>query len=102
LLGALATCQMTTFFAIARHKKLEVNDFECEVEGELDKTSEGLRFTSLVVHMSIDMEVPDCDKVQRVVETTKKHCIVSNALSAPVRIEATVRCSGEQVRTVAA
>ncbi|MFW6197814.1 MAG: OsmC family protein [Myxococcota bacterium] len=102
LLGALATCQMTTFFAIARHKKLEVNDFECHTEGLLDKTADGLRFTSLTIRMDIDMAAPDCDKVERVVQATKKHCIVSNTLSVPVQVEATVRCSGDQVRTIAA
>ncbi|MFW6087325.1 MAG: OsmC family protein, partial [Myxococcota bacterium] len=102
LLGALATCQMTTFFAIARHKKLEVNDFECHTEGLLDKTADGLRFTSLTIRMDIDMAAPDCDKVERVVQATKKHCIVSNTLSVPVQVKATVRCSGDQVRTIAA
>lgn len=93
---------MTTFFAIARHKKLEVAGFECSVEAELDKTGEGLRFTSMVVHMDIDVDVPDCDKMERVVKSTKKHCIVSNALNVPMEVKARVRCKGDEVRTIAA
>lgn len=102
LLGAVGSCHMTTFLALARHKGMEVDGLTCEVEAKLDKTREGLRFTSLVVDLSLEMAKPECDGVQRLVEKTHQHCIVTNALSVPVEVRATIRCSSGEVLTVAA
>ena len=102
LLGAVGSCHMTTFLALARHKKLAVEELSCGVEATLDKTREGLRFTSIVVELAIEMAEPDCDGVRRLVEKTHEHCIVTNALAVPVEVRATVRCSGGRVMTVAA
>ena len=102
LLGAVASCHMTTFLALARRQKLDVEELSCEVEAKLDKTREGLRFTSLVVDLAIEMASHECDGVQRLVEKTHQHCIVTNALSVPVEVRATVRCSSGREITVAA
>lgn len=93
---------MTTFLALARHAKIGVVELRCGVEAELDKTREGLRFTSIVVDMEVELDAPDCDSVQKLVGKTHRHCIVSNALNVPVEVRARVRCSGGRTMTVAA
>jgi organic hydroperoxide reductase OsmC/OhrA len=41
-------------------------------------------------NVEIDMEVSDPDLAREVLEETKRHCLVSNALKAPVEIEAKI------------
>jgi organic hydroperoxide reductase OsmC/OhrA len=90
LLGAVASCKMTTFLAIARNKKVPVQGLRCEASGVLDKTREGLRFTRIEVRLWVATPQARCDAVDRIVEATRKHCIVSNALNVPVHLEAEV------------
>ena len=88
LLGAASACLMATFAAIAEKSKLKVTDYRCEAEGVLDKTPEGLRFTRVVLKVTVTSAEPE--KAARLMETAKKYCIVSNSLARPVEVECAV------------
>jgi organic hydroperoxide reductase OsmC/OhrA len=96
LLGAVASCKMTTFLAIARNKGVEVTDLHCDVVADLDKTAQGIRFTRVEVRMRIGAPTADCAKVGRIVDATRKHCIVSNALNVPVDMSADIRACADE------
>jgi organic hydroperoxide reductase OsmC/OhrA len=102
LLGAVTSCKMTTFMAIARNKGVEVQDLHCDTTAELDKTKDGIRFTHITVRMHVTTPRAQCAKVERIVEATRKHCIVSNALNVPVDLQAEVQgCEDAQETTAA-
>lgn len=78
LLSAIQTCLMTTFFSFVRRRPFEVYDFQSRIEGTLDKTSEGLVFTE--IRMEVDVETEDPEKAEKLLHTSEKYCIISNAL----------------------
>src|SRR5689334_20373446 len=49
LVGAVATCYVATFRAIAEHSKLSFHGMDVRVEGTLEKQEGGFRFTRIVL-----------------------------------------------------
>lgn len=93
LLSAASLCLMTTFQALAKRAHLDVHRYTATVEGVLDKTPEGLVFTSITHRVRIVVGPEQIAKTQDVIGSAKKHCIVSNSLKTPVTVEADV-CTG--------
>jgi len=88
LLASAGLCLMTTFAAIAAKSKLEYSGYESRAEGTLDKMPEGLRFTRIVLKVTV--RCAETEKASRLLDMAKKHCIVSNSLRQPVELEGTV------------
>ncbi len=81
---------LTTFEAFAARDGIEVLSWNAQVRGEVDRTPEGLMFTSIV--LSLDMELAgNVDRVDRTLEDAKQYCLVLNSLRVPVVIEAEIR-----------
>lgn len=79
---------LTTFEALAARARVYLLAWEAHVSGIVDKRETGLSFTKFTVE--IDMEVSDSERAHAVLEETKQHCLIANALRAPVEIEATI------------
>ncbi len=86
LLASASACLLATFDAVAAKSRFEYASYESSTEGTLDKTPEGLRFTRVVIRATVRSADPE--KAARLLETAKKHCIVSNSLRQPVELEA--------------
>jgi organic hydroperoxide reductase OsmC/OhrA len=80
---------LTTFEAFAAREKVTVLAWQAHVGGTVTRTETGLRFTKYIVE--VDVEVNDVDGAREALEQTKAHCLIANALVAPVEIEATIR-----------
>jgi peroxiredoxin-like protein len=88
LLGAVATCYVSTFRAIAERSKLVVNGLEVFVEGVITKEQGGFRFTQIVVRPVIAVErEQDCERAQRLAEKAEQACLISRSLSANITAE---------------
>lgn len=90
LLSAASLCLMTTFQALARRAELSVHAYKSATEGVLEKTAEGLVFTSITHRLDVRVGPGEIEKARGVVASAKKHCIVSNSLKTPVLVEAEV------------
>jgi len=90
LLSAVVLCLKTTFDAVAGRARLPVAGYDSAVEGVLDKTAAGLRFTSIRVHVSVRVAEADAARVRPLLETAERHCIVSNALQTKVELAVSV------------
>ncbi|HEY5921219.1 MAG TPA: OsmC family protein [Kofleriaceae bacterium] len=88
LLSSLGMCVLTTFEAFAARARVDLLAWEARVGGMVDRDEIGLRFTKFTV--DIDMEVSDVERARAVLEETKQHCMISNALRAPVEIGAKI------------
>jgi organic hydroperoxide reductase OsmC/OhrA len=88
LLSAIGVCVLTTFEALAARARLDLSAWEARVGGMVDRGENGLAFTKFIV--DIDMEVSDVDRARAVLEETKQHCLISNALRAPVELVAKI------------
>lgn len=89
LLSSIGMCVLTTFEALAARAQVNLLAWEARVGGMVDRTSAGLCFAKFTV--DIDMEVSDVERARSVLEETKHHCLITNALKAPVEVDAKIR-----------
>jgi organic hydroperoxide reductase OsmC/OhrA len=90
-LSSVALCLMTTYQAFTARAGVPVARYESHVEGTLDKTRDGLAFTDIVVRVDLQVDEDAAERAGQLLETARKHCIVSNALKPAVRVEAQIR-----------
>jgi len=88
LLSSIGMCVLTTYEALAARARLDIKAWEARVGGMVEKTDSGLVFSKFTV--DLDMEVSDVERAREVLEETKRHCLVANALRVPVEIEARI------------
>jgi organic hydroperoxide reductase OsmC/OhrA len=93
LLSSVALCLMTTFQSFAARASLHVAGYESRAFGVLDKTAAGLAFTS--IRLVVDLRVAEADREQaeRLLQSAKRHCIVSNTLKPAVELQASVKAA---------
>ena len=85
LLGAVATCYVATFRAIAERSKLQASGLEVFVEGVITKEQGGFRFTEIVIRPAITLErEQDRERAQRLAEKAEQACLISRSLSAKI------------------
>jgi peroxiredoxin-like protein len=91
LLGAVATCYVATFRAIAGFSKLNFGGIEVAVDGEIEKQEGGLRFTAITVKPVCTIEKEeDRDRAQKILEKAERGCLIARSLSCPVGLEARI------------
>ena len=88
LLASIGMCVLTTFEALAARARVDLLTWEARVGGMVDRVETGLSLTRFTV--DIDMEVSDVERARAVLGETKQHCLIANALRAPVDIEAKI------------
>jgi peroxiredoxin-like protein len=85
LLGAVATCYVATFRAVAERSKLAVTGLEVFVDGVITKEPGGFRFTEIAIRPAITVERhQDCERAQRLAEKAEHACLISRSLSANI------------------
>ena len=94
LAGAVATCLILTFRAIAKASKLPWISITCETSGTLERVDRVTRFTSFAVRARLQVpEGTDLDRAQRLLVKADETCLVSRSLAAPVRLEISVEAA---------
>jgi organic hydroperoxide reductase OsmC/OhrA len=88
LLSSIGLCLLTTFEAFAARDRVDLLGWEARVGGTVDRGEHGPQFTKFTVE--IDMEVSDVDRARATLDEAQRHCLVSNALQAPVEIIAKI------------
>jgi len=90
LLSSLGLCMLTTFEAFAARDGIEVQDWSANLSGSVERSPEGLMFTSII--LAIDMELTgNVADVENTIEDAKQYCMVLNSLRVPVVIETNIR-----------
>jgi organic hydroperoxide reductase OsmC/OhrA len=93
MLSSLGVCMLTTFEAFAARDGIELQDWNATANGTVERTPEGLMFTSIV--LSIEMDITgNIAKVEQTLEDAKQYCLVLNTLRVPVVVEAQIRANG--------
>ncbi len=90
LLSAVSLCLMATFQSLASHAELGVRGYHSVVKGLLDRTPDGLAFTSIVLHVDLQVAAADLERAAPLLERSKRHCIVANALRVPVDLRPSI------------
>lgn len=88
LVGATATCLMTTFVAIAEFSEISLNFFRVKAHGRVEKIpGEGYRFTEVHLAPEIGVFPDEMEKARRALAKAEKSCFISNSLRATVHVE---------------
>ncbi|MEN9577331.1 MAG: hypothetical protein RJA70_340 [Pseudomonadota bacterium] len=91
LVAAVLLCLKTTFDAYARRDSLEVRDWRGTGTGVLEKSPTGPAFTSVQLRVELKVCPGDEERARKLLDTAEHHCIIANAIKAPVQLEASVR-----------
>src|ERR1044072_8381382 len=98
LAGAIASCFILSFRAVARAAHLDWIRLECKVDATLDRKQQVLQFTNVVVRASIlvprNVDVAACE---RVLHKAERGCLVANSLRCERELQTEIiRLSDEQ------
>ena len=89
MLSSIGLCVLTTFEALAARDRVDVFAWEARVGGTVETSDRGPQFTKFTVE--IDMEVTNVERARTTLEEAQQHCLVTNALKAPVEVLAKIR-----------
>jgi organic hydroperoxide reductase OsmC/OhrA len=91
LLGAISSCHMLTFLAIAAKRSFEVTRYKDEASCWLEKDETGgLSVTRAVLRPQITFadKTPDAETITKMHESAHRNCFIARSLKTKVTIEA--------------
>jgi organic hydroperoxide reductase OsmC/OhrA len=85
LVGALSSCHMLWFLALARKRGFEVASYEDDAEGVLD----GRRFSSATLRPTVRWagDPPGPDAIEALHHRAHELCFIANSVDFPVGVE---------------
>jgi organic hydroperoxide reductase OsmC/OhrA len=95
LLASVTACFLFTFRAVAQASRAEFVDVDARTGGQVTRAGGVTRFSEIVVRATVTA-APDSnvELLQRAIDRTTAHCLVSSSLVTPVRVEAVIRAAG--------
>ena len=92
LVGAVGSCFILSFMAIARASHSEWTSLDITVDGEFDKDGHDLLFTRFEINAVLVVnDADDIDRAEHLLEHAERTCLVSHSLSAETGLNAEVR-----------
>ena len=87
--GAVNSCFMTTFVAIAENSNLDFVNFKTTADGTLEKIEgQGLMITEIVLRPLLTIkDARDMARASRILEKAEKHCLIANSAKTQIRLE---------------
>ena len=92
LCASIADCFILTFRAIAKTSGIAWSELGCRVEGVLEKTSSGTRFTRYTTYATLTLSgAADGAKARALLEKAERLCLISNSLNGVRSLVAEIR-----------
>ena len=92
LTASVANCLILTFRAVTRAARFDWVDLEVDVDGVLEKTPEGLRFTDFFIHAVLTIEdEAGAEQAGKLLLKAKQQCLLTASLNAEVSLDTQVR-----------
>ena len=91
--ASINSCIMLVFYLFVEKLRATVRSYAGEAEGVVEKTPNGLRFTSVHVRAEVGVDADDSEtrgKIEEIARLAEKHCLVSNSVACPVSYEVCV------------
>src|ERR1051325_1409206 len=87
--GAVNSCFMTTFLAIAENSKLDFVSFRTGANGKLEKLDgQGFMITEITLRPQLVIsQARDTERASRILEKAEKQCLISNSIKTTVHLE---------------
>ena len=94
--AAACSCFVATFAVIAEFSKFEALDLEVSATGTVARADDGYRFTELELRPVLTVASEhDHERGLRLLEKTKRSCLVTRSLASTVRLTPVVRVTEE-------
>ena len=94
LVGAVASCYVLSFRAIARAASLDWLKLNCEVSGTLEKLDGMTQFTQIGIVARLQVSSSeDAQKAKSLLTRAEKLCLITNSLTAEVNLVADVQAT---------
>jgi len=91
LVASVNSCIMLVFYHFAAKFNVDISSYTSHAEGKVEKTKDGLIFTSINVRAKISLSSNrPTDEVKKVAQLAEKYCLVSNSLTCPVQYDVEV------------
>jgi uncharacterized OsmC-like protein len=95
LLAAVTSCFLFTFRAVAKASHAEFVDIDAETSGTVARADGVTRFTEIAIRATVTAApASDGQLLQRAIDKTSAHCLVTSSLNTPVRVETVIRAAG--------
>ncbi len=87
--GAVNSCFMTTFLAIAENSKLDFVSFKADAKGMLEKVDGGgFVMTEVLLRPTLVLKnARDTERANRILEKAEKNCLISNSIKSNTKLE---------------
>ena len=97
--GAVNSCFMTTFLAIAENSKLDFRGFRTAANGKLENLpGQGFQMTEITLRPQLLVaNARDLERATRILEKAERHCLISNSIKTAVHLEPEVQVAAEPV-----
>ncbi|HEY8204894.1 MAG TPA: OsmC family protein [Pyrinomonadaceae bacterium] len=95
--GAINSCFMTTFVAIAENSKLDFVDFDSKATGKLEKQDDvGMMMTLVVLRPRLTIRnARDEERALRILEKAERHCLIANSVKTRIRLEPEIKVADQ-------
>jgi organic hydroperoxide reductase OsmC/OhrA len=94
--AAINGCIMTTFFYFAEKLSVKCSSYFSEAEGQLEKQSDGFRFTNVKVRARVQLpNTETAEKTREAGQLAEKYCLVSRSVSCRVDYQLQVGVNGK-------
>jgi len=91
LLAAVQACFLFTLRPVARLSKVEFTALDATAAGTVDRADGAIRFTDIVLRLRLTVPAgTDPERVEHVIEKSKKACLISASWSVPVHLESQI------------
>jgi len=91
LVASVNSCLMLVFFHFVEKFSIEINSYDSEAEGQVEKTKNGLRFTKIEVDAKVSMgNNTSIERIEEITKLAEKYCLVSGSLTCPVEFNVKV------------
>ena len=88
LLGAVASCFVTTFRAIAELSKFEFASLEVSARGTVEKSADGYQFGSIVIHPTLGVNQQEqSERGLKLLGKAERACLISRSLKTAVQMK---------------
>jgi len=83
--AAINSCIMLVFYHFANKLKVNILAYSSEAQGKVEKTKNGLRFTSVEVKAKILLsDRNQAEKIEEIAQLAERYCLVSGSVACPV------------------
>jgi organic hydroperoxide reductase OsmC/OhrA len=95
--AAINGCLLTTLSYFLQRSRIELQSYQAQAEGQVQKGPDGFRFVGVVVRAkAIVKDVQAAEKASELAAMAEKYCLVSRSVSCPVHYDLHVEIGEEE------